>query len=115
MGGDQHRRLRPRAEAEHQPDDCFRINTTGAELLAAACHKRGIPFVTFSSDLVFDGQLGRPYLEPDPTSPTCVYGQSKADAEDRVMAIDPQALIIRTSAFFGPWDRTTSCGARSAG
>jgi dTDP-4-dehydrorhamnose reductase len=91
-------------EAEHQPDDCFRINTTGAELLAAACARRGIPFVTFSSDLVFDGKLGRPYLEPDPTSPTCVYGESKAQAEDRVMAIDPSALIIRTSAFFGPWD-----------
>jgi dTDP-4-dehydrorhamnose reductase len=92
-------------EAEHKPDDCFAINTTGAELLAAACHRRGIPFVTFSSDLVFDGQLGRPYVEPDPTSPATVYGQSKAEAEDRVMAIDPQALIIRTSAFFGPWDR----------
>ena len=92
-------------EAEHQPDDCFRINTTGPELLAAACHRRGIPFVTFSSDLVFDGKLGRPYVEPDPTSPACVYGESKAQAEDRVMAIDPQALIIRTSAFFGPWDR----------
>jgi dTDP-4-dehydrorhamnose reductase len=92
-------------EAEHQPDDCFRINTTGPELLAAACHKRGIPFVTFSSDLVFDGQLGRAYLEPDPTSPTSVYGRSKADAEHRVMTIDPHALIVRTSAFFGPWDR----------
>lgn len=91
-------------EAEHQPDDCFRINTTGPELLAAACHQRGIPFVTFSSDLVFDGKLGRPYLEPDPTSPTSVYGESKAQAEDRVLAIDPQALIVRTSAFFGPWD-----------
>jgi len=92
-------------EAEHQPDDCYRINTTGPELLAAACRKRGIPFVTFSSDLVFDGKLGRPYVEPDPTSPACVYGRSKADAENRVMAIDPQALIVRTSAFFGPWDR----------
>jgi dTDP-4-dehydrorhamnose reductase len=91
-------------EAEHHPDDCFRINTTGPELLAVACRKRGIPLVTFSSDLVFDGKLGRPYLEPDPTSPTCVYGESKAQAEDRVMAIDPDALIIRTSAFFGPWD-----------
>ncbi|GAA4000585.1 family 1 glycosylhydrolase [Sphingomonas humi] len=91
-------------EAEHQPEDCFRINTTGPELLAAACRRRGIPFVTFSSDLVFDGKLGRPYLEPDPTSPTCVYGESKAQAEDRVLAIDPDALIIRTSAFFGPWD-----------
>lgn len=92
-------------EAETQPDDCFRINTTGAELLAAAAKRRGIPFVTFSSDLVFDGKLGRPYLEPDPTSPSCVYGESKAQAEDRVLAIDPDALIIRTSAFFGPWDR----------
>jgi dTDP-4-dehydrorhamnose reductase len=91
-------------EAEHQPDDCFRINTTGPELLAAACARRGIPFVTFSSDLVFDGKLGRPYVEPDPTSPTCVYGESKAQAEDRVMAINPDALIVRTSAFFGPWD-----------
>jgi dTDP-4-dehydrorhamnose reductase len=91
-------------EAEHRPDDCFQINTTGPELLAAACRKRGIPLVTFSSDLVFDGKLGRPYLEPDPTSPACVYGESKARAEDRVMAIDNQALIIRTSAFFGPWD-----------
>ena len=91
-------------EAEHQPEDCFQINTTGPELLAAACRRRGIPFVTFSSDLVFDGQLGRPYLEPDPTSPACVYGESKAQAEDRVMALDPDALIIRTSAFFGPWD-----------
>jgi dTDP-4-dehydrorhamnose reductase len=91
-------------EAEHRQEDCFAINTTGPELLAAACAKRGIPLVTFSSDLVFDGQLGRPYLEPDPTSPTCVYGESKAQAEDRVMAIYPDALIVRTSAFFGPWD-----------
>ncbi|WP_294174173.1 family 1 glycosylhydrolase [uncultured Sphingomonas sp.] len=92
-------------EAEHQPDDCFRINTTGPELLAAACARRGIPLVTFSSDLVFDGQLGRAYIEADPTSPACVYGQSKADAEDRVLAINPTALIVRTSSFFGPWDR----------
>ncbi|WP_240309583.1 MULTISPECIES: family 1 glycosylhydrolase [Sphingomonas] len=92
-------------EAEHRQDDCFAINTTGPELLAAACHRRGIPFVTFSSDLVFDGQKGEPYLEPDPTSPATVYGRSKADAEHRVLAIDPRALIVRTSAFFGPWDR----------
>jgi dTDP-4-dehydrorhamnose reductase len=91
-------------EAEEQPDDCFSINTTGPELLAAACARRGIPFVTFSSDLVFDGKLGRAYVEPDPTSPSCVYGESKALAEDRVLAIDSGALIIRTSAFFGPWD-----------
>jgi dTDP-4-dehydrorhamnose reductase len=91
-------------EAEHQPEDCFRSTPPALNYFAAACARRGIPFVTFSSDLVFNGKLGRPYLEPDPTSPACVYGESKAQAEDRVLAIDPQALIVRTSAFFGPWD-----------
>jgi dTDP-4-dehydrorhamnose reductase len=104
MGGDQHRRLCPRARGRAPagrllPDQHHRARAARRRL-----RPRGIPFVTFSSDLVFDGKLGRPYLEPDPTSPTCVYGESKAQAEDRVLAIDPQALIVRTSAFFGPWD-----------
>lgn len=93
------------AEAEHQPDACFAINTTGAELLASACARRGLPFVTFSSDLVFDGQLGRPYHERDETRPGCVYGSSKAEAEARVLAAWERSLVIRSSAFFGPWDR----------
>ena len=61
--------------------------------------------MTFSSDLVFDGKLGRSYLEPDAPAPVCAYGRSKAEAEARLLAIDSEALIIRTSAFFGPWDR----------
>lgn len=93
------------ADAEHDPQACFQINTTGPELLANACAKRGLPLVTFSSDLVFDGQLGRPYLETDPAAPTCVYGESKAEAEQRVLKIWPETLVVRTSAFFGPWDR----------
>jgi dTDP-4-dehydrorhamnose reductase len=93
------------ADAEHDPEACFQINTTGPELLARACAKRGLPLVTFSSDLVFDGQLGRAYLETDPAQPTCVYGESKAEAEQRVLRIWPETLVVRTSAFFGPWDR----------
>jgi dTDP-4-dehydrorhamnose reductase len=92
-------------EAKERADECFLVNSTGPELLAAACRERGIRFVTFSSDLVFDGQLGRPYREPDPTAPACTYGESKAEAEQRVLALDEEALIVRTSAFFGPWDR----------
>jgi len=49
--------------------------------------------------------LGRAYIEGDATSPQGAYGRSKAEAEARVLAADPEALIIRTSAFFGPWDR----------
>jgi dTDP-4-dehydrorhamnose reductase len=93
------------ADAAREPERCFRENAEGAEMLARACAHLGIPYVTFSSDLVFDGRLGRPYVESDKVSPLCIYGKSKADAEQRVMQICPQALIIRTSAFFGPWDR----------
>ncbi|MEO7364937.1 MAG: family 1 glycosylhydrolase [Sphingomicrobium sp.] len=94
------------AEAEEQADECFRINAAGPELLARAGASRGIPLVAFSSDLVFDGQLGRSYIEPDATGPANAYGRSKAEAEARLLAIDSDALIIRTSAFFGPWDRS---------
>jgi dTDP-4-dehydrorhamnose reductase len=93
------------ADAERECDACFRENTAGAEALAKACAARSIPLVTFSSDLVFDGRLGRAYVESDPVNPGCVYGASKADAERRVGAAHPGSLIVRTSAFFGPWDR----------
>jgi dTDP-4-dehydrorhamnose reductase len=93
------------AEAELEQDQCFRENSTGAAVLAEACARHGIPLVTFSSDLVFDGRLGRSYLESDPTGAGCTYGSSKAEAERAVLAAHPDALIARASAFFGPWDR----------
>jgi dTDP-4-dehydrorhamnose reductase len=92
-------------EAAQKADECLAINATGPEMLARACKAAGIPMVTFSSDLVFDGKLGRPYVEPDQPAPACVYGRSKAEAEARLMEVGADALIIRTSAFFGPWDR----------
>jgi dTDP-4-dehydrorhamnose reductase len=92
-------------EADERFDECLAINATGPELLGRACKTAGIPLVTFSSDLVFDGKLGRSYLEPDEPAPACAYGRSKAEAEARLLAIDADALIIRTSAFFGPWDK----------
>jgi dTDP-4-dehydrorhamnose reductase len=94
------------ADAEREPEACFRENVSGPEVLATACAEAGIPFVTFSSDLVFDGRQGRAYAESDPVNPTCVYGASKAEAEQRVLAVHDGALVVRTSAFFGPWDRS---------
>jgi dTDP-4-dehydrorhamnose reductase len=93
------------ADAEREPEACLRENAVGAEVLARACAAAGIPLVTFSSDLVFDGRKGEAYSETDPTNPTSVYGASKAEAERRVLAAHPGALVVRTSAFFGPWDR----------
>jgi dTDP-4-dehydrorhamnose reductase len=93
------------ADAERERDACMAANAEAPEKLALACAAAGIPFVTFSSDLVFDGRLGRPYVESDPVCPAGVYGASKGEAERRVLAAMPDALVVRTSAFFGPWDR----------
>jgi dTDP-4-dehydrorhamnose reductase len=93
------------ADAERERDSCLAANALGPEKLARACSKAGIGLVAFSSDLVFDGRLGRAYEEEDPVNPGGAYGLSKAEMERRVLAAMPEALIARTSAFFGPWDR----------
>jgi dTDP-4-dehydrorhamnose reductase len=91
-------------DAERETEKCLRENTEGAATLAAACARRGAALLTFSSDLVFDGRKGSPYVESDEVSPLNVYGRSKAEAERRVLEELPSALVVRTSAFFGPWD-----------
>ena len=91
-------------DAERERDACFRENTRGPAVLAEACAARGIQLATFSSDLVFDGIKGTPYVEQDAPNPLNVYGESKAEAERQVHERLPSALVVRTSAFFGPWD-----------
>jgi dTDP-4-dehydrorhamnose reductase len=90
--------------AEQDRERCFRENVEGPAILASACASRGLPIVTFSSDLVFDGRSAVPYVETDAVSPLSVYGESKARADREVLASHPDALVVRTSAFFGPWD-----------
>ncbi|MDB5017988.1 MAG: sugar nucleotide-binding protein [Mucilaginibacter sp.] len=92
-------------DAETESGSCFAINTNGPENLANICEKSGIKFMTFSTDLVFDGLKSQPYLERDKISPLNIYGHSKALAEQKVLQQNPEALVIRTSAFFGPWDK----------
>lgn len=91
-------------DAERDCVRCYRENRDGPALVAAACAQRGIPLLTFSSDLVFDGAKNAPYVESDRVSPLNVYGASKAEAEQSVLSAHPAALVVRTSAFFGPWD-----------
>ena len=93
-------------EAEADVERCMRENMHGPACLAKECAKRGVQLVTFSSDLVFDGSKKEHYVESDHCSPLNVYGKSKAEAEFRVLELFPKALVIRTSAFFGPWDRS---------
>jgi dTDP-4-dehydrorhamnose reductase len=92
-------------DAENEVERCMRENTHGAATLAEACARHGVHLTTFSSDLVFDGRKEAPYVESDPLTPLNVYGRSKAASEAAVLARHPGALVVRTSAFFGPWDK----------
>lgn len=92
-------------DAEREPEACWRENVKGAATLARVCNELGIALVTFSSDLVFDGRSRTPYRESDPARPLNVYGQSKLAAEIAVLAQHDRALVVRTAAFFSPWDQ----------
>jgi dTDP-4-dehydrorhamnose reductase len=91
-------------DAEHDPEACVRINSTGPAVLAEVCAASKVRLVSFSSDLVFDGSQSTPYLEDAVPGSLNVYGYSKLLAEHYLQERYPDALMIRTSAFFGPWD-----------
>lgn len=91
-------------DAENEPDACLRTNALGPEVLAQICAGSGTALLSFSSDLVFNGEKSTPYCEDDSPDPLNTYGVSKAVGEARVLEAHPRALIVRTSAFFGPWD-----------
>jgi dTDP-4-dehydrorhamnose reductase len=91
-------------DAQAEPDACRAANAVGALRLARACRAGDTPLATFSSDLVFDGRIARPYVESDPVGPLNVYGQSKAQAERAILELGGRALVIRTAAFFSAYD-----------
>jgi dTDP-4-dehydrorhamnose reductase len=91
-----------RAEADSVR--CYRENTAGPAVLAGACLKSKARLVTFSSDLLFDGTQSEPYTESDSPNPLGMYGRSKLEAERCVLSAMPEALVVRTSAFFSPHD-----------
>lgn len=91
-------------DAEVEPEACLAANRDGAVALAQACAARGVPTLGFSSDMVFDGTKGQPHGEADEPAPRNVYGRSKAEMERLVGALAGDHLIVRTAAFFSPYD-----------
>lgn len=71
------------------------------ESMAIAARNVGAKFVHVSTDLVFDGTLGRPYREDDPTSPLTEYGRAKVDSERRVLGLGTGSVVARTSLIYG--------------
>jgi dTDP-4-dehydrorhamnose reductase len=91
--------------AEYAEDACTEVNFRGAIVLAEVCSRFPVKLVSFSTEMVFDGAKGEPYVESDRVNPLNVYGQSKAEAERGILDINPNALVIRTGSFFSPWDK----------
>ena len=78
------------------------INGTGAGHVAAAAAEHGARTVHVSTDYVFSGDAGRPYVESDPTGPRSAYGRSKLAGEAAVAQAAPAAhAIVRSSWLFG--------------
>ena len=80
----------------------------GTIAVAAACAAAGSRLVHISTDVVFDGALGRPYREDDSVCPITDYGRAKAAAERAVAERCPRAAIVRTSLIYGGPDREPS-------
>jgi len=87
--------------AETNRDACFAVNAEGVRNVAMACGEENIRIVHFSTDYVFDGTRGTPYLEDDAPSPRGVYAQSKAAGEKYLQEHSNNYLLIRTAWLYG--------------
>ena len=82
-----------------------RANHTGPARMAALCRELGITFIHISTDYVFSGDKGSPYVETDPVEPRSVYGRTKAEGEQAVLAANPDSIILRTAWVYSPYNR----------
>lgn len=90
-------------KAESEPDVAMRVNGDGAGYVAEVAALIGVPLLHLSTDYVFDGALDRPYREDDPTSPVSAYGRSKLAGEEKIAAIHPNHVILRTAWVYSPF------------
>ncbi len=89
--------------AEADKARAFAVNRDGAMAVAMAAAALNAPLIHLSTDYVFDGTKPAPYVETDKTAPLNVYGHSKREGEQAVLAAHPAALVLRTSWVFSPY------------
>jgi dTDP-4-dehydrorhamnose reductase len=96
--------------AEKEPQAAYLVNGLAVRNLALACRQIDARLVHFSTDYVFDGLAGRPYVEQDTPRPMGAYAVSKLAGELYARAYLDNALIIRTSGVYGPGGLETNRG-----
>jgi len=88
--------------AESEPDVAHAVNAVAPGVLAEEAARLGALFVHYSTDYVFDGAKGAPYVETDIPAPLGEYGRSKLEGERRVLAAGGRDVVLRTSWMYGP-------------
>ena len=83
--------------AESEPEKAYAVNGEAPGVLGEECALLGAALIHYSTDYVFDGKKGAPYVETDEPNPLNVYGKSKAAGEEAVQATGGSYLILRTA------------------
>lgn len=83
--------------AEDEPDQAFAINSSAVGNLVAIAEKFQLRLIHISTDYVFDGNFSDPIQVDEKKNPLGVYGKSKSDGEDKILASSSDSIVIRTS------------------
>jgi dTDP-4-dehydrorhamnose reductase len=87
--------------AETAEEAAFAVNGKGAGNVAAAAAEIEARVVHVSTDYVFDGAKGAPYVESDQPAPLSAYGRTKLAGEEVVAAANPRHFIVRSAGLYG--------------
>jgi len=87
--------------AEEAEEGAMAVNGAAAGHVAAAAAGVGASVVYVSSDYVFDGAKGAPYVETDQTAPLSAYGRTKLAGEEATAAANKRHFVVRSSWLFG--------------
>jgi dTDP-4-dehydrorhamnose reductase len=90
---------------ESEKEKAFAINAEGMKHVALGALRCRARVVYLSTDYIFDGKKGEPYVEDDPPNPLNVYGQSKLQGERYVQELVENRLIIRTQWLYGKYGK----------
>jgi dTDP-4-dehydrorhamnose reductase len=87
--------------AEESEEQAFAVNGSGAGNVAAAAAEIEARILHVSTDYVFDGSKGAPYVESDQVAPQSAYGRTKLAGEEAVAAANKRHFIVRSAGLFG--------------
>ncbi|HZH46909.1 MAG TPA: dTDP-4-dehydrorhamnose reductase [Roseococcus sp.] len=91
--------------AEEDEAGAFRANALGPALVAQLCAESDLPLLQISTDYVYDGRKGSPYVETDLPNPLGAYGRTKLAGELAALAHNPRTAVFRTAWVFSPVGR----------